>query len=142
MATTTQTYKVYPSAAGGISRASSGGAAWSNSNYTEIVPVNTIASTYYIHGITLIHTNNAVTADTSMGVEVDIATGAGGAEVVIITFPYVYRIDSAVAHYPVIYLTLPVPKQVAANTRLSVRVRQSLATTSVTYEQIKLMYSN
>jgi hypothetical protein len=129
----------YPATAGGISRASSGSTAWSNSGYTELVPVNTITSTFYICGLTVMYTNNAA-ADTSVGVEIDIATGSGGAEVVIATIPFVFRIDSALGYHPVIFLQLPEPKQVAANTRLSVRVRQSLATTTVTYNGIKILY--
>lgn len=136
---TTATYKSYPAAAAGISRASSGGAAWSNSAYTELVPVSTITSTFYITGITLMYSNNP-SVDVSHEVEIDIATGAASSEVVIITIPFVFRIDSAVGHHPVIFIPLSEPREVAANTRLSVRVRQSLATTSVTYNGIKILY--
>lgn len=136
---TTATYKAYPAAAAGISRASSGGAAWSNSAYTELVPASTITSTFYIAGLTLMYSNNA-SVDVSHEVEIDIATGTGGAEVVIITVPFVFRIDSAVGHHPVIFIPFAEPREVAANTRLSVRVRQSLATTSVTYNGIKILY--
>jgi hypothetical protein len=136
---TTAVYKAYPAAAAGISRASSGSTAWSNSAYTELVPVNTITSEFNIAGITLMYSNNAA-VDTSHEVEIDIATGAASSEVVIITIPFVFRIDSAVGHHPVIFIPLSEPRTVAANTRLSVRVRQSLATTSVTYNGLKLLY--
>ena len=136
---TTATYKAYPAAAAGISRASSGSTAWSNSAYTELVPVNTITAEYNIAGITLMYSNNP-SVDVSHEVEIDIATGASSSEVVIITIPFVFRIDSAVGHQPVIFIPLSEPRTVAANTRLSVRVRQSLATTSVTYNGIKIMY--
>jgi len=136
---TTATYLAYPAAAAGISRASSGGAAWSNSAYTQLVPVNTITSTFNIAGVTLMYSNNAA-VDTSHEVELDIATGAASSEVVIMTIPFVFRIDSAVGHQPVIHIPIAEPREVAANTRLSVRVRQSLATTSVTYNGIKIMY--
>jgi hypothetical protein len=136
---TTATYKAYPAAAAGISRASSGSTAWSNSAYTELVPVNTITAEYNIAGITLMYSNNP-SVDVSHEVEIDIATGAASSEVVIITIPFVFRIDSAVGHHPVIFIPLSEPRTVAANTRLSVRVRQSLATTSVTYNGIKIMY--
>jgi hypothetical protein len=136
---TTATYKSYPAAAAGISRTSSGSTAWSNSLYLELVPVNTITSTFYIAGITLQYSNNAA-VDTSHQVELDIATGADSSEVVIMTIPFVFRIDSAVGHQPVIFIPISEPREVAANTRLSVRVRQSLATTVVTYNGIKILY--
>jgi hypothetical protein len=136
---TSAVYKAYPAAAAGISRASSGSTAWSNSDYTQLVPVNTITSTFYICALTLMYSNNA-SVDVSHGVEIDIATGASSSESVIITIPFNFRIDSAVGHQPVIFLPLPEPREVAANTRLSVRVRQSLATTSITYNGIKILY--
>jgi hypothetical protein len=136
---TSAVYKAYPAAAAGISRASSGSTAWSNSAYTQLVPVDTITSEFNIAGITLMYSNNA-SVDVSHEVEIDIATGAASSEVVIITIPFVFRIDSAVGHQPVIFIPLSEPRTVAANTRLSVRVRQSLATTSVTYNGIKILY--
>jgi hypothetical protein len=136
---TTATYKAYPAAAAGISRTSSGSTAWSNSGYLQLVPINTITSTFYIAGVTLMYSNNAA-VDTSHEVELDIATGASSSEVVILTIPFVFRIDSAVGHHPVIFLPIAEPREVAANTRLSVRVRQSLATTVVTYNGIKILY--
>jgi len=136
---TTATYKAYPAAAAGISRASSGSTAWSNSAYTQLVPVDTITSTFHIAGITLMYSNNA-SVDVSHEVELDIATGATSSEVVIMTIPFVFRIDSAVGHHPVIFIPISEPREVAANTRLSVRVRQSLATTTVTYNGIKILY--
>jgi hypothetical protein len=136
---TSATYRAYPAAAVGASLASSGSTAWSNSGYTQLVPVNTITSTFYIAGVTLMYSNNAA-VDTSHQVELDIATGAASSEVVIMTIPFVFRIDSAVGHHPVIFLPISEPREVAANTRLSVRVRQSLATTVVTYNGIKIFY--
>lgn len=139
MATTTKTYKCYPSAAAGISRASSGSTAWSNSAYTELVPVSTITSTFYIAGVTLMYSNNP-SVDVTHEVELDIATGSAASEVVIMTVPFSLRIDTAAGHQPVIFIPIAEPKEVAANTRLSVRVRQSLATTTITYNGIKIFY--
>lgn len=136
---TTATYKCYPSAAAGISRASSGSTAWSNSAYTEVVPASTITSTFYIAGITLMYPNTAG-VDTTQEVELDLATGSGGSETVIITIPLSYRIDSAVGHHSVIWIPLAEPREVAANSRVAVRVRQSLATTSITFSGIKIAY--
>ena len=136
---TTATYRAYPAAAAGISRTSSGGVAWSNSGYLELVPINTITSIFNIAGVTLMYSNNAA-VDVTHEVELDIATGAAASEVVIVTVPFSFRIDSAVGHQPVIHIPLSEPREVAANTRLSVRVRQSLATTVVTYNGIKIFY--
>jgi len=136
---TTATYRAYPAAAAGISKASSGSTAWSNSTYIQLVPVNTITSTFYIAGITCMYSNNA-SVDTSHEVEFDIATGAAASEVVIMTIPFVFRIDSAVGHQPVIFIPISEPREVAANTRLSLRIRQSLATTVVTYNGVKIFY--
>ena len=117
---TTATYKAYPAAAAGISRASSGSTAWSNSAYTELVPVSTITSTFYIAGITLMYPNTAA-VDATQEVELDIATGSAAAEVVIITLPFSYRIDSAVGHHSQVWCPLAEPREVAANTRLCCR---------------------
>jgi hypothetical protein len=136
---TTATYRAYPAAAAGISRASSGSTAWSNSPYTELVPANAITSAFNIAALTLMYSNN-IGNDTTVEVEIDIATGAASSEVVILTVPFCVRMDSAAGHHPIIYLTIPEPREVAANTRLSVRVRQSLATTTVTYNGIKILY--
>lgn len=136
---TTATYRAYPAAAAGISRASSGSTAWSNSAYTELVPANGITSTFYIAGVTLMYPNTAA-VDTTQEVELDIATGAASSETVIMTLPFSYRIDSAVGHHAVIFIPITEPREVAANTRLSVRVRQSLATTSITFNGIKILY--
>jgi hypothetical protein len=136
---TTLDYKAYPAAAAGISKASSGSTAWSNSTYIELVPVNTITATFYIAALTCMYSNNPA-ADTTHEVEIDIATGASSSEVVIVTIPWSFRIDSAVGHQPLPWFVLPEPKEVAANTRLSIRIRQSLATTVVTYNGLKIMY--
>lgn len=138
--TTTLQYKCHPTAAAGISRASSGSTAWSNSAYTELVAVNTITSTYYIAGFTWCWHTPIAGADTTYEIEFDIATGAAASEVVIITIPSSFRADTAVGYVPSNFIAFAEPKQVAANTRLSIRVRQSLATTSQTYTGIKILY--
>lgn len=138
MAITTD-YKAHPAAAAGISRASSAGAAWSNSAYTELVAASAITAVFNIAALCLMWGNNAA-VDVTHEVELDIATGAAASEVVIVTIPFVLRIDSAGGHQPSPWYVLPEPRQIAANTRLSVRVRQSLATTVITYNGIKIMY--
>ena len=140
MAVTTNRYLAYPAAAAGISRASSAGAAWSFSAYTEVVPVNTITSTYYIAGLTWCWHTPIAAADTTYEWIIELATGAAAAEVLIIQVPSSIRGDTLVGYVPSNMIIFPEPKEVAANTRISVRVAYSLATTSNTLTGIKLLY--
>lgn len=140
MATTTNRYLSYPAAAAGISRASSGGAAWSFSAYTELVPVSTIASTFYIAGLTWAWHTPVAAVDTTYEWIIEIATGATSSEVLIAQVPASIRGDTLVGYVPSNYVIFPEPKEVAANTRLSVRVAYSLATTSNTLTGIKILY--
>lgn len=140
MATTTNRYLSYPAAAAGISRASSGGAAWSFSAYTEVVPANAITSTYYIAGLTWCWHTPVAAVDTTYSWIIELATGAAAAEVLIIQVPANIRSDTLVGYVPSSTIIFPEPKQVAANTRISVRVAYSLATTSNTLTGIKLLY--
>lgn len=140
MATTTNRYLAYPAAASGISRASSGGAAWSFSAWTEVVPVSTITSTYYIAGITWAWHTPVAAVDTTYQWIIELGTGAGGAETTIIQVPANIRNDTAVGFVPSMIVMFPEPKLVAANTRISVRVAYSLATTSNTLTGIKIIY--
>lgn len=140
MATTTNRYLSYPAAAAGISRASSGSTAWSFSAYTEIVPVNTITATYYLAGLTWAWHTPVAAADTTYEWIIEIATGAAASEVLIAQIPSSIRGDTLVGYVPSNMVILPEPKQIAANTRLSVRVAYSLATTSNTLSGIKILY--
>jgi len=140
MATTTNRYLAYPAAAAGISRASSGGAAWSFSAWTEIVPASTITSTFYIAGLTWAwHTPLAAT-DTTYEWIIELGTGGAGSETMIIQVPSSVRNDTAVGFPSSNMVIFPEPKEVAANTRIAVRVAYSLATTSNTLTGIKILY--
>jgi hypothetical protein len=140
MATTTNRYLSYPAAAAGISRASSGGAAWSYSAYTEVVPASTITSTFYIAGLTWAWHTPLAGTDTTYSWIIELATGSAASEVLIIQVPANVRNDTAVGFAPSAYVFFPEPKEVAANTRISVRVAYSLATTSNTLTGIKILY--
>lgn len=140
MATTTNRYLSYPAAAAGISRASSGGVAWSFSAYTQVVPVNTITSTYYIAGLTWAWHTPVAVVDTTYEWIIELATGLAAAEVLVIQIPCSVRADTLVGYVPSNYVIFPEPKLIAANTRISVRVAYSLATTSNTLTGIKLLY--
>lgn len=138
MATTTNRYLSYPAAAAGISRASSGGAAWSFSAYTEVVPINTITATYYIAGLTWAWHTPLAAADTTYEWIIELWTGADAT--LIIQVPCSVRADTAVGHVPSNMVIFPEPKQVAANTRISVRVAYNTATTSNTISGLKILY--
>jgi len=140
MATTTNRYLSYPAAAAGISRASSGSVAWSFSAYTELVPTNAITSTYYLAGLTWAWHTPIAAADTTYQWIIEIATGAAAAEVLIVQVPSSIRSDTSVGYVPSNFITFAEPKEIAANTRLSVRVAYSLATTSNTLTGIKILY--
>lgn len=140
--TTTLTYKVYPSAAAGINRVGNTGAtAWVDSAYTELVPVNTITSTFYICGITFMYPYHSTFLDNSKNAEIIIGSGSSGSEVEIIVIPYTIRIDSAAGHFPSIYVPFDIV-EVAANTRLAVKIRHDVTSQSITYTGIKIMYLN
>lgn len=140
MTTTTNRYLAYPAAAAGISRASSGSTAWSYSAYTEVVPVNTITSDFYLAGLTWCWHTPVAAVDTTYEWIIEIATGGAGSEVLIAQIPASIRGDTLVGYVPSNCVILPEPKLVAANTRLSVRVAYSLATTSNTLTGIKILY--
>jgi hypothetical protein len=140
MATTTNRYLSYPAAAAGISRASSGGAAWSYSAYTEVVPVNTITSTFYLAGLTWAWYTPVAVADTTYQWIIELAIGASGSETLIAQIPANIRGDTLVGYVPSNYVIFPEPKLIDANTRISVRVAYSLATTVNTLTGIKILY--
>ena len=140
MTTTTKRYLSYPAAAAGISRASSGGVAWSFSAYTEIVPVNTITATFYLAGFTWAWHTPIAAADTTYQWIIELAIGNAGSEVLVVQIPCSVRGDTLVGYVPSNYVVFPEPKEIAANSRISVRVAYSLATTSNTLTGIKILY--
>jgi len=140
VATTTNRYLSIPAAAAGISRASSGGAAWSQSAYTEVVAANAITVTYFIAGASWMYHTPVAAADVSYEVLFQLATGAAAAEVLALEFAGVFRADTAVGFVPEGRVTFPEPREIAANTRLSFRIAQSLATTVNTITGFKLLY--
>jgi hypothetical protein len=137
--TTTNRYLSYPAAAAGISKASSGGAAWSFSTYIEVVPVSTITSTYYIAAIVFQPPAATATTLTNEFI-IELATGAAASEVLIIQIPFTVRNVTAAGYIPPAWIQLPEPKQVAANTRISMRYAYSVLTTSVTINGFKIVY--
>lgn len=140
MSTTTNKYYAHPAAAAGISRASSGGVAWSYSAYTEVVPANAITVAYNLSGLTWAWHTPIAAADVTYEWIIEIASGAAAAEVLVAQFASSIRGDTLVGYVPSNVVILPEPVALAANTRLSVRVAYSLATTSNTLTGIKILY--
>lgn len=140
MAITTNRYLAYPAAAAGISRASSGSTAWSFSAYTQVVPAGAITQDYYLAGLTWCWHTPIAAADTTYQWIIELATGASGSEVLAVQIPCSIRADTAVGYVPSNVVMLPEPKLITANTRISVRVAYSLATTSNTLSGIKIIY--
>jgi hypothetical protein len=138
MTTTTNRYLSYPAAAAGITRASSG-TGWTVSAWTELVPANTITATFYICGITWQWWTPPVAADTTYEILLELGTGSGGSEVLIIQAPASMRGDTLVGYLPMNMIIFPEPKQVAANTRVAVRLNYSVSA-SVTVSAIKILY--
>ena len=129
MATTTNRYLSYPAAAAGITKASSAGAAWSFSTYIEVVPVSTITSAFNIAGFTWMTQTPITAVDVTYEYLFELATGAAAAEVLAIQIPTMVRWDTLVGAAPSNFVIFPEPKAIAANTRISLRFAQSLATT-------------
>lgn len=140
MAVTTNRYLSYPAAAAGISRASSGGVAWSFSAYTEVVPANAITSTFYLAGLTWAWHTPVAVADVTYEWIIELATGAAASEVLIAQVPASIRADTLAGYVPSNMVIFPEPKTIAANTRISVRVAYNTATTSNTLTGIKILY--
>ena len=100
---------VYPTLAAAVFVLSSA-VAWTQGNYAEVVPVNTIKTGFFITGIVI---NNMV-IDSEY--EVDIATGAGGSEVVIATVTHETNDTNLSSVIPI-----NPPIKIPSNTRVSTR---------------------
>ena len=82
--TTTRAYKCYPAAAAGVSLTASA-TAWANpASWTQIVPVSTITSTFYIAALTWMWWTPLAATDTTYELELEIGTGAASSETSII----------------------------------------------------------
>jgi len=120
-------YRVYPSAADGITPANAG-SAWANGAYSQVV-ASTAAAIYVTHVMFGID-------GSSQEVEIDIATGGAGAETVVSTVCYSIPNTTDVS----VVLPLPFVIAIPTSTRIAVRMRESGTTTTV--EDVKLMYIN
>jgi len=107
--THTGRYYTYPPNAAGVTITSAAGA-YTKGDYTEIIPVDTILTQYYITGITI--SNMTVNTD----YELDIATGLAAAEVIIATVSHMTD-NTNLAHE----CLFPIPIKISSNIRISAR---------------------
>ena len=104
-------YKTYPTLANGVTLTTDDGN-WTDGNYTEVIPSNTITSPFYVHSCILYHGNNTI------DYEVDISYGTVGNEIIIGTVPY-FSTDANNE----IELIFILPIKLPANTRISAKTR-------------------
>jgi len=138
---TTDLIKCYPYLATGVSPVSSS-AAWNwPASWTELVPVNTITFDFDICAINWLYPPAETTAlDTRYQGVIQIGVGGAGAEASIISVPVTFLIDTKAEHVPSKQIcTLPIPRRVPANSRVAVRVTDSLAA-ALTWGPIKIQY--
>ena len=138
---TTSLVKSYPYLATGVNITSSVTAWTWPASWTELVPANAITNVIDINAITCIE---PVAEGTSLDVTyqgvIQIGKGTAGAEVSIISIPVTFLIDTKAEHIPFkMIFTLPIPVRVAANTRIAIRVTDSLAG-ALTWGPIKIQY--
>jgi len=134
---TTKDIKCYPLAASGPTVASPA-TAWAWGSWVELVPANAITVDFVItHLIALEDPVAAV--DVRHQAVFQIGIGSAGAEVAIISIPVTYLIDSAVGHLAPWVFPLPAPRKVNANSRVAVRVTDSIAAVR-TYGGCKIVY--
>jgi hypothetical protein len=138
--TTTRRYLCTPAAAAGLTYTMNATAWNAASTWTQIVASGGIGDPYYITGFTCqYHNTPTITVDTTLQVEMQIATGAAASEVMKIQYPFSVRVDSAVGHHPVLSFDLPEPFTVTGNPRLAFRMLSSMAVATV-WQGIKFKY--
>jgi len=109
---TLSTYNLYPNHQIGP-ELSTGAVAWTMGAYTEVIPSNTITTTYYIVSASVYW------ASPQTQYEIDLSSGLVGSEVVISNIPIHEGLNSTLHDF-----IFPVPLKFPGNTRLSARVAQ------------------
>jgi len=135
---TTKNIECYPLAASGPTVASPA-TAWAWGSWVEIVPANTITSDFVITHLIALEDPATPAVDTRIQTVFQLGIGDAGSEVVIISIPVTFLIDSKVGHVAPWIIPLPVPRKVAANSRVAIRVTDSVAT-AFTYGGCKIVY--
>lgn len=128
----------FPNLAAGVSLVSTA-VSWTwPASYTEIVPANTITSTFYISALTASHTSN-VTIDTRLYLNFSLGKGTAGSETEIIQFTSTLYVDTNSSYWDSLFYVLPEAVEVAANTRIAGRVTRAEAVAE-TYSNVKILY--
>ena len=135
---TTKEIKCYPLAAAGAS-VSTKTTAWAWTNWTEIVPADTIPSDFIILALVTSFGTPCQSADTLNQCLFQIGVGASGAEVPIASLPANIIPDTQAGYPPLLLLPLIIPVKVPANSRISFRVATSY-TTSRKCNGTKIVY--
>lgn len=130
--TTATPVKYYPTAADGTSIASpSGGSAWTNTVYVEII--GSTPTAWLLTGVVVAPAVNSGRDEW----EIDLATGAASSETVIATLRGVD--PSSFSAFPAVHPLRPALDVVPAGTRLAARLRRSSTTASGTW-RVSLQY--
>jgi len=135
---TTKEIECYPLAAAGPNVVSSGVAWGWPAAWTELVPVNQIAVDFVITHFISLEFPTAAT-DVRHQTLFQIGTGLAGFEVLRVSIPVTWYIDSGVGHCAPWVFCLPIPRQIDANSRVAIRVTGEIAL-AATYGGCKIMY--
>lgn len=135
---TTKEIECYPLLAAGPTCASVATAWTWPASWTELVPVNTITSNFVIVAFVALEFPTGST-DTRHQTLFQIGTGSAGSEVAIASIPVTWLIDSTVGHLSPWVFPLAIPRYVAANLRVAIRVTDEMAV-AYTYGGCKIMY--
>lgn len=130
---------VYPILAAGPTRVTST-TAWVFTAYVEIVPASTITTTFAIEGITFMNSPLETATAAAYSTLISIGKGAASSETEIIQIPMSWRWMTAAGYPNMTDIDLPEGIEVAANTRIAVRVASNEAAAR-TFGGFKIKYS-
>lgn len=139
MTTTTKRYFVHPILAAGPTVATPATAWTWTATWVEIVPASTITATFWISAVSALYDPVNAALDVRHQFNLSLATGAASSEVEFWQGTSVYYKDTAVGVSSIFYAVLPEPKEIAANTRISVRAACSEAAAR-TLGGVKIQY--
>lgn len=134
---TTKNVECYPLAASGPTCASPA-TAWTWGTWVELVPINTITVDFVITHLVALE-DPVAALDTRHQTVFQLGIGTAGSEVVIASIAVTWLIDSAAGHLAPWSFPLPVPRKVAANSRVAIRCTDSIAAIR-TYGGCKIIY--
>jgi len=136
---TTRDIEAMPAGAVAGVSVSSGTTAWAYGSWVVIVASGAITEDFEILALLIGH-GWTQALDTLHQLVAQIGVGEAGAETPVITLPLLYYIDSAAGHArsTIISAIILTPRRVQANSRISIRVADSIAA-AVAYAGVKLI---